>query len=189
MAQQDVSNVPNAVLQSLLTRLDHIEFGLVRKQTQKIEEHAQTLGSIQKARRMQLDEDNVVAPAPMPLPAPATPWVVASHRGPGDRSPSIIPIDSPSQERRWGIASPGAGPPAEPCASAQPMAAEAATCIARMNLLEEVDAKQQESFRQSLAVRLAETELSAENPETEIGTLLLTDAVLKIACMTTMSES
>ena len=154
MAQEQV---PNVLLQPFLSRPDHIEYGLVREQARKIEMHAQkledankTIGSIQKARRLQADEAERAGPAQLPMPAPAQAlWVTASHRGPGDRSPSIIPldpypIDSPSQEARWGLSSPGARAPTAPrAASAGPTLQAASTSIARRNLLEQVVAKQQ----------------------------------------------
>ena len=59
------------LIQRFLTRMDHLEFGLMQRHAQEVQALKDTVGNIQRARRAQADED---APRQM---APA------SHRGPG----------------------------------------------------------------------------------------------------------
>ena len=64
---------------------------------------------------------NAISPA-----TNAIPWITMSHRGPGDRSPSVIPLDSPSQEARRAQAEPHPLPaPSAPAVASEPNPAQA----------------------------------------------------------------
>ena len=87
--------VHDSLLQRLLTRMDHLEFGLMERSRHDVQELKDSIGRFQKARRLEA-EDSMVANALAYAPRAPPPGI--GHRGPGSEYP-MLPRPLPAGHR------------------------------------------------------------------------------------------